>query len=128
MRPSYDFDTHSRLAEGKLIAPVELLIVEGLFILHWQELRKYLTISVFVETPDPLCLHRRLVRDTRDRGRSQDAVLQQYHATVRLMAERYVLPTRCYADLIIRGNAPMAESVESIRMHLTAMTESEESA
>lgn len=124
--PNYDFHTHTRREDGKQISPVDLLIVEGLFILHWQELRDCLTMSVFVETPDILCLRRRLARDTRERGRTQDSIQQQYRTSVRAMAERYVLPTRRYADLVIAGNAPIADSVERIHRRLAEMVDSEE--
>jgi len=128
MRPCYDFDTHTRLDGCERIAPVELLIVEGLFVLYWAELRHALTMSVFVEAPDALCLQRRLARDVLERGRSADSVRWQYQTTVRSMAERYVLPTRRFADLVVSGDAPIADSVNRIRMHFLAMRGNEESA
>lgn len=126
LRPCYDFDTHTRRQDTQPMAPVELLIVEGLFILHWRELRQLLTMSVFVEAPDDLCLQRRLTRDVQERGRTVDSVLAQYQTTVRAMAARYVLPTRRYADLVIDGNVPIADTVQRIRRHFTAVTDSEE--
>lgn len=110
-RPIYRFDTHSRTAETELLEPGRHIVVEGLFALHWEQLRRLYALSIFVRADEPLCLERRLARDVAERGRTRESVLSQYEEQVRPMAKRYVLPSQQYADLLIDGAAPMAESV-----------------
>ena len=100
--PVYDFTTHSRKAdETHHVAPKKVLIVEGILILAEPEVRKRIDIKLFVDTPADIRFMRRLMRDTRSRGRTLESVVQQYMTTVRPMHEEFVEPSKRYADLII---------------------------
>jgi len=101
--PLYDFATHARARGGERIVPRGLVVVEGLFALHWPELREHFFVKLFVDAPDELCLARRIERDTRERGRTRESVLEQFAATVQPGAERFIRPTRAFADLILSG-------------------------
>lgn len=63
-----------------------------------------------VAQEDRVCFERRLARDVRERGRSPESVFHQYVATVHPMAERYVLPTRSHADVVVSGADPLERS------------------
>ena len=114
-RPFYDFATHTRVA-GKTepIVARELLVVEGILALHYQELLPFYQAKVFVETPEELCLERRLRRDIAERGRSRESVLAQYAATVKPAAERFVMPSAAVADLVIDGRDELDWKVEQV--------------
>jgi len=114
-RPLYDFATHSRVqSRHETIEPRDFLIVEGLFTLHWPEVRTLFDVSAFVAAPDATCLHRRTGRDVRERGRTIESILAQYDATVRPGNDRYVLPSRSHADLVVNGEDPVEVSAERI--------------
>ena len=112
--PIYDFTRHVRTEAVELVEATEFLIVEGLFTLYWEKLRRSLEVKIFVSADDAICFNRRLERDIRERGRSRESVLEQYRLTVRPMAEQYVLPTRRYADLVLDGAGTIDESVEAV--------------
>jgi len=99
--PLYDFTTHSRKAETQRVEPRRVLIVEGILILAEPELRKRIDIKLFVDTPADIRFVRRLTRDIQSRGRTLEAVVDQYMATVRPMHEEFVEPSKRHADLII---------------------------
>lgn len=101
--PLYDFSTHARARGGERIVPRGLVVVEGLFALSWPELREHFAVKLFVDAPDSLCLARRLHRDTRERGRTPESVLEQFAATVKPGADRFIRPTRVFADLVLSG-------------------------
>src|SRR6478672_5167226 len=61
--PVYSFADYARTSETRRIEPHEFLIVEGLFVLYWPELRGMLHTRVFVETDPAVCYLRRLRRD-----------------------------------------------------------------
>ncbi len=116
--PTYDFSAHTRTAETQRFQPAPFVIIEGLFTLHWPELRRLLATRVFVDMTDDVCLQRRQERDVRERGRTPESVVEQFRATVAPMADRYVRPTRTHADVVIFGATPIEEEVEHVLEHV----------
>lgn len=110
-QPRYSFVTHSRLDDTEPIAPRPVILIEGLFSLHWQSLRDILDLRIYVETPDEECFRRRLRRDVAERGRSPESIEEQYANTVRPMAVEFVRPTAVYANLTVSGVVPIDSSV-----------------
>ena len=114
-RPVYDFRTHSRVAGSfDHMQPARFIIVEGIMALHWPELCKLYDFSVYVEAPHDLCLTRRIFRDMRERGRTEDSVREQYEAAVRPMADLYVVPSRERATLTVSGTDALDWSIELV--------------
>ena len=112
-KPVYSFATHTRRGIEP-IAPARLVIVEGLFTLWWPALRSLLDLKIFVESPADLRLIRRIRRDMTERGRTLEHVLQQHLTTVHPMHERYVEPTRAYADVVVANDGLMEDAVERV--------------
>jgi uridine kinase len=112
--PVYSFADYARTEETRRIEPCAFVIVEGLFVLYWPELRGMLDTKVFVQTDPEVCFNRRLTRDVNERGRSPESVRQQYEKTVRPSAEWFVHPTMKYADLVVSGEEPLAVSTSTV--------------
>jgi uridine kinase len=108
-KPVYSFETHTRVGVQRIV-PTRVVVVEGLFPLWWPGVREHLDLKVFVDAPPDVRLARRLRRDVRERGRSAEAVLEQYLATVRIMHERYVEPCRAFADLVVTNDGAADEA------------------
>ena len=100
-KPTYDFINHTRSKETEIVAPSDVIVLEGLFVLEDARIRQRLDIKIYVDTPADIRFIRRLVRDVRDRGRTLDSVVHQYTTTVRLMHEQFIEPTKRYADVIV---------------------------
>ena len=100
-RPTYDFIQYTRSDEIEVVEPHDVIVVEGLFVLEDEFIRKHLDIKVFVDTPADVRFIRRLNRDVRDRGRSLDNVIAQYMNTVRIMHDQFIEPSKRYADVIV---------------------------
>lgn len=119
--PQYDFALHTRAGDAaKRLEVDHLLVVDGIFALHYPGLRALYDLSVYVDTPDAICYQRRLARDVRERGRSLESVAAHYSETVRPMAEEFVRPSAQYADLIVDGTESLDWSVERV---LTSLKE-----
>ncbi len=99
--PVYDFTTHSRTASTRTVLPQPVILVEGILIFVESELRDLFDIRIFVDAPDDIRFIRRLRRDTVERGRTVESVIEQYLATVRPMHLEFVEPSKRYADVII---------------------------
>ncbi len=117
-RPVYDFKTHSRVPGAFTpLAPAPYLLVEGILALHYPDLLPLYTHSIYVEAPHEVCLARRIHRDMRERGRTEQGVREQYEAAVRPMAEQYIIPSRNRASLVVSGCESLDWSVERV-LHL----------
>jgi len=112
--PVYSFADYARTAATRRIEPGEFIIVEGLFVLYWPELRHMLDTKVYVETDPGVCFARRLRRDVQERGRTEASVRDQYERTVRPSAEWFVVPTKRFADLTVSGEEPLAQSTDAV--------------
>lgn len=99
--PVYDFTAHTRSSETIHTEPADIIILEGILVLGEEELRDLMNIKVFVDTDDDIRFIRRLERDTQERGRSVQSVIEQYLATVKPMYNQFIEPTKRYADIIV---------------------------
>ena len=99
--PVYDFTVHNRSDETVRLVPHKVIIVEGILIFENEELRDLMDIKIFVDTDADIRLCRRIKRDVNKRGRSLESVLTQYQQTVKPMHERYVEPSKRYADIVV---------------------------
>ncbi len=100
-RPVYDFVTHSRKTETVRLAPLPVVIVEGILIFYDARMRRLMDIKIFVDCDPDIRFIRRLERDIKERGRSVESVINQYMATVRPMHLEFVEPSMRYADIIL---------------------------
>jgi uridine kinase len=123
--PIYDFTQHTRSGEARFLLPGRYVIVEGIFTLYWLELRSLLRTSVYVEANEALCLERRMERDVRERGRTAESVLEQVRSSVLPMMQRYVMPTRSHADVVVSGEADIQQNLTHVLRHLQHVSSNE---
>ncbi len=119
--PIYDFATHTRKKETRTIEPHRVVVVEGILTLHYPALRDLMDIKVYVETPADIRFIRRLTRDTRERGRSVQSVIDQYLSTVRIMHQQFVEPSKYYADIIIPEGGQNIVAIDLLRTKIHAI-------
>ncbi|AYU55389.1 uridine kinase [Staphylococcus debuckii] len=99
--PTYDYVNHTRSSETIAFQPKDVIIVEGIFALENKTLRDLMDVKIYVDTDADLRILRRLMRDTKERGRSMESVIEQYLTVVRPMHNQFIEPTKRYADIII---------------------------
>ncbi len=114
-RPVYDFSCHSRVAGAfEAVEPAPFIVVEGILALHYAELWPLYDFSIYVDAPNEVCLNRRIYRDMRERGRTEESVRAQFEATARPMAEQYVLPSQARATITVMGTEALDWSIEQV--------------
>ena len=120
--PVYDFSVHNRSDETIRIVPRKVIIVEGILIFADEALRDLMDIKIFVDTDADVRLCRRIKRDVNKRGRTLESVLTQYQTTVKPMHEKYVEPSKKYANLVVPEGGKNLVALEMItdriRRHL----------
>lgn len=99
--PEYDYSIHNRKKTTIYFEPKKIIILEGILLLTNEEIRKEINVSIFVDAPLDICFIRRLQRDTVERGRTMESVIEQYRKTVRPMFLQFIEPSKQYADVIV---------------------------
>jgi len=99
--PTYDFVSYVRKPEKILFNPPEVIIVEGIFALYYEDICSLYDLSVYVDAESDIRFIRRLMRDVNERERAMQSVVDQYLETVKPMHDAYVEPTKRRADIII---------------------------
>jgi uridine kinase len=118
-RPVYDFKTHSRvIGSFDTIVPAQVVIVEGILALHYEELFPLYNFSIYVNAPNEICLKRRIYRDMLERGRTEESVRVQFEATAKPMADLYVVPSAARASVVVEGTDALDWSVEQVLQRL----------
>jgi len=118
--PIYDFKTDRRTSQTKRVEPQPIILVEGILIFTDRALRELFDVKIFVDADADLRFIRRLDRDINERGRTTEAVIRQYLATVRPMHLEFVEPSKRYADVIIPegGLNPVAMDMVVARLEV----------
>ena len=116
--PVYDFTVHNRSDETVTIVPRKVIIVEGILIFENKPLRDLMDIKIFVDTDADVRLCRRIKRDVNKRGRTLESVLTQYQDTVKPMHEKYVEPSKKFADIIVPEGGKNWVALDMIMGHI----------
>ncbi|MEZ4741301.1 MAG: uridine kinase [Bdellovibrionota bacterium] len=99
--PIYDFATHTRSLKTRRIEPADIIFVDGILSLHFEDIRSIFSLKVYVDVDADIRILRRLQRDIRERGRDIDCIIKQYLESVRPMHQMFVEPTKDFADEVV---------------------------
>lgn len=117
-KPIYDFTISDRTGWGPPLPPQPVVILEGLLLFALPELRDQLDVKIFVDTDADIRILRRIRRDTTERGRSLESVMEQYEQSVRPMHLEFVEPSKRWADLIVPTGVENRRALEMITHHI----------
>jgi len=117
--PVYDFKTNARVPGiYTTIYPSDVILVEGILVFYYANMRKLFDLKLFVDTDADIRLARRVMRDIEDRGRDLEHVLHQYTTLVKPAFEEFCIPTKKYADVIIPRGAENVVAIDLIKQHI----------
>ncbi|QRN93389.1 uridine kinase [Archangium violaceum] len=101
-KPVYDFVASTRKKNQTVrVDPGDMILIEGILVLHMKALRDEMNVRIYVDTDDDLRIIRRLERDIHERGYDFDRVVGQYLRHVRPMHKGFVEPSKHHADIIV---------------------------
>jgi uridine kinase len=100
-KPVYNFIEYRREERTVRVDAGDLVLVEGIMVLHQPQVRELLDVKIFVDAEDDVRIIRRLMRDIKERGRDFDYVISQYFRHVRPMHFGFVEPSKRHADIIV---------------------------
>lgn len=123
-QPVYNYITHSRRDESVEVHPAPILLVEGIMALESSALRERMDLKVYVDTDADERFIRRMQRDLIERGRSVDAIVEQYLGSVRPMHLQFVEPTKRYADVIVPQGGANHVAIDLLAAKIRAILDS----
>ncbi|MGN6397253.1 MAG: uridine kinase family protein [Mucilaginibacter sp.] len=110
-KKEYTFNNSEAIPRMLEIKPAPIIIVEGLFILHFKKISETLDLKVFIEADDDIALQRRLKRDLIERGYSHDDVMYKWVNHVVPAYKEFLLPYKNECDRLIVNNTHKAEDI-----------------
>lgn len=120
-RSEYTFNNPAVQPEEMVFRPAPVIIVEGLFVQYFDEIRRMLDLRVFIEAKDHVKLSRRIRRDQMERGYDLDDVLYRYQNHVMPVFEALIEPLRHDADLVIPNNDHIRNAAGVLAGHIRSL-------
>jgi len=102
--PTYDYVTHTRSHVVRELWNYDVVLFEGILTFYQHPkfcLTPLMDLKIFVETDSDTRLARRVLRDTKTRGRTVESVLEQYERFVKPAYDQFIAPLKRKADVII---------------------------
>lgn len=119
-KKEYNFNNPLAVVKTLEINPAPIIIVEGLFILHFEEISCLLNHKIFIEAEEAIALDRRVRRDGMERGYPEEDVLYKWHNHVVPSYNQYLLPYRENCNQVVLNNSNSPEQIISITEQIAA--------
>ena len=117
-QPTYSYIESNRQAETVHVEPCEVIIIEGIMALWKKELRDLMDLKIFVDADPDERLIRVIQRDTVERGRTTQMVIDRYLDVLKPMHEEFIEPTKRYADLIVPQGGSNRQAIDIMRTYI----------
>lgn len=122
-REEYTFNNPARKPSVITFNPAPIIIIEGIFVLHYPKLQEFIDLKIFIDTKSHLALKRRIIRDQTERGYDLEDVLYRFEQHVMPSYEKYVLPVKPEADIIIPNHTHFKQALEVVKGYLHFLLE-----
>jgi uridine kinase len=114
----YVFNNEKAVATNITIKPAPVIIIEGLFIYHYQELRSIFDLKLFIHAKENLKLIRRIKRDQKCRNYPLEDVIYRYENHVIPSFEKYIEIYKEECDLIVNNNKSFDKGLEVVELFI----------
>lgn len=116
--PVYDYVTCSRLSNTVRIEPRPVIILEGIMALVDPSIRAILDMKVFVDADSDERLIRVLRRDSIERGRTIEDLVDRYQRIIKPMHNLHIAPTKAFADLIVPQGGDNSVAIDVLKQFI----------
>jgi len=114
-RQEYTFNNDLKEPAILTFHPAPVIIVEGLFILYYYQIREQLDLKVFVDAKESLKIIRRIKRDRIERNYPLDDVLYRYEHHVMPAFEQFIKPFAPTADIVVNNNSVFEKGLQMVK-------------
>jgi len=102
-KTEYVFNNAEKESSTLTFTSAPVIVVEGLFIFHYQEVKDLLDYKLFLDAGDDQKVMRRIKRDGIERNYPLEDVLYRYNSHVKPSYLRYIAPYKREADLVVNN-------------------------
>lgn len=118
-KKEYNFNNPLAVVKILEIKSAPIIIVEGLFILHFKEIASLIDEQIFIEAEETVALQRRINRDGLERGYPEADVLFKWHNHVVPAYKEFLLPYKQTCHKLVLNNTNSSEEIISITDHIS---------
>jgi uridine kinase len=120
-RNEYLFQHENQVGPLLTFKPAPIIVCEGLFIFYSEAIRKQFDLKIFIQADEEIALNRRLKRDFNERNIPVEYNHYQWNNHVMPAFEKYLLPFKPQADIIINNNNHFDNSLNVLDDHFRFM-------
>ncbi|WP_337384963.1 uridine kinase [Prevotella sp.] len=120
-QPTYSYLKCNRLPETIHVEPKPVIIVEGIMTLLNKKLRDIMDIRIFVDCDSDERLIRNIQRDTVERGRDVQTVLDRYLSVLKPMHEQFIEPTKRFAHIIMPEGGDNVKGIDMVCKYIESI-------
>lgn len=111
-KEQYVFNNPNQDPKMLLFKPAPVILVEGLFVFYFDQIRDLLDLKVFIDAEDVIKLKRRIIRDAGERNYPMDDVLYRYEYHVLPAYRSFIEPFKRQADIVVNNHTNYAGALE----------------
>lgn len=114
----YTFNDNRKEPKIVRVKSAPIIVVEGLFVFHYPEIRKLLDLRVYLDVREEIKLLRRIKRDAEERGYPEKTVRYQWDNHVTPSFKKFLKPYRDDSNIIITNNINYGKGLLVLKEHL----------
>jgi uridine kinase len=113
-KKEYTFNNATVTPKILELKPAPIIIIEGLFILHFKAISDMLDLKIFLDAEEEIAFQRRLKRDLVERGYSEEDITYKWENHVVPAYKEYLLPFRDDCHNVVSNNNNIADEIIEI--------------
>lgn len=121
----YCFNNRGNARTNICVQPAQIVVVEGLFVFHYPEIRDLLNLRVYLDAREEIKLARRIKRDRDERGYPEAVVRYRWENHVIPSYKQFLKPYRDDSHIIITNNSTFDKGLAVLTDHLQYQLEKE---
>ncbi|MGY6561832.1 MAG: uridine kinase family protein [Luteibaculaceae bacterium] len=114
----YTFNNPNKAPEFIEVQPAPIIVMEGLFIFHFEEIKDQLDLKIYIDVKEEIKLNRRIMRDAKERGYPEDSVRYQWNNHVMPSYKQFLYPYKSEMDIVIPNNRKFDLGLEIVVNYL----------
>jgi uridine kinase len=119
----YTFNNKDATPNKIEIQPAPIIIMEGLFIFHSDEIRNQLDLKIYIDSTEDVMWERRLKRDQAERGLTAEWLIYQWNNHVLPSYKQFLKPYKYEADLVVHNIKSYDLCLQMVIDHFNAYLE-----
>ena len=111
-RQQYTFNNPNRTPQMLEFIPAPVIIVEGLFVFYFEDIRDLLDLKIYIDAEDIIKMKRRIIRDANERNYPITDVLHRYEHHVLPAYRSFIEPFKRQAEIVINNHVSYRKSID----------------